>query len=264
MLPVVYINLDRDVQRRQAMETMLRRHGLSFERLPAVVWADLDESSRTRLYAPALNRRQFDRPLADGEKGCYASHLKACEHLLACDAAAMVVLEDDVELTEAFADVVAAIESLPPQGWDLIKFHSRPRERPARAVPLTASHSLVAYRRVPSMSNGYALSRAGAAKLLQHRRPFGRPVDVDVRYWWEVGLRVLGVVPSIVGEGAAASASSIWRDVRPHRSWGGRWRRLRLQVAYTWCNAWYAARVDPLQAVMVAAGATKPARDPRQ
>lgn len=242
MLPVVYINLDRDAQRRQAMEAMLRRHGLPFERLPAVAWAVLDEASRTRLYDLALNQRQFDRPLVDGEKGCYASHLKACEHLLASTAPALIVLEDDVELSDAVADVLAAIEALPPEGWDVIKLYSRRNERPAAATPLTGAHQLVAYRRVPSMNNGYALSRTGAAKLLQHRRPFGRPVDVDVRYWWEADLRVLGVVPGVVTMGAGSEVSSIWHGGRPGRTWAERWRRWSAQLDYSLRNAWHRRR----------------------
>lgn len=242
MLPVIYINLDRDLERRQAMEATLNHHGLPFERLPAVIWSALDDVSRARFYAPALNQRQFFRPLADGEKGCYVSHLRACEHLLASNAPALIVLEDDVELTAAFIDVVAAIEALPPDRWDLIKLYSRRDERPAATVPLTGMHQLVTYRRVPSMCNGYALSRAGAIKLLQHRRPFGRPVDVDVRYWWEADLRVLGVLPTVVNIGLSAEASSIWRDGRPDRRWPQRWRRWSLQFDYSLRNAWYRHR----------------------
>lgn len=242
MLPVIYINLDRDLERRQAMEAMLHPHGLPFERLRAVAWAELDQASRAQLYDPALNRRQFERLLVDGEKGCYASHLKACEYLLASSAPALIVLEDDVHLTDGFVDVLAAIEALPTEGWDVIKLYSRHNERPVAAMPLTSEHQLVTYRRVPSMCYGHAISRAGAAKLLQHRRPFGRPVDVDMRYWWEADLRILGIVPAVVTRGAASEISSIWQGGRFNRTWAERWRRWGLQLDYTLRNAWHRHR----------------------
>lgn len=59
-------------------------------------------------------------------------------------------------------------------------------------------------------------------------RPFGRPGDVDVRYWWEADLRVLGVVPGVVTQGAGSEVSSIWHGgdpVGPGQSAGGAGRR---------------------------------------
>ncbi|TSE36243.1 glycosyltransferase family 25 protein [Tepidimonas charontis] len=239
MLPIVYINLDRDAQRRERMEAVLANLPLSYQRLPGVLWTDLDSVAQAQLYCPALNAQQFCRPLVDGEKGCYASHLRACEHLLASAASALVVLEDDVTLQEGFVDVVQAISTLPPDGWDIIKLYSRPSERAVGQRMLTARHHLIRYRRVPSMSNGYVLSRSGARKLLQHRRPFGRPVDVDVRYWWECDLRVLGVLPSLVIPGVAAEASSIWHSGRPRRTRGERWCRWWSQIDYSMRNLWH-------------------------
>lgn len=249
MLPVVYINLDGDLERRQAIEAMLRRIGVEPIRLPAVIWGNLSPAEQSSLYDASLNLRQFERPLAAGELGCYASHLRACEWLLASTATALVVLEDDVLVDDAFSEVVQAIEALPADAWDLIKLHSRPNERPWDRLPLAARYDLIAYRRVPSMSNGYVVSRAGAAKLLMHRRPFGRPVDIDVRYWWEAGLRVLGVWPTLVHDSSAAQVSSIWRVQRLRRSAAQRWRRLQQQVGYTLRNAWYRWRLNPLSAL---------------
>lgn len=242
MLPVVYINLDRDVQRRERMEALLAPLPFPHARLAGVLWRELDAVARARLYAPALNARQFFRPMVDGEKGCYASHLRACEYLLASQAPALVVLEDDVALDASFAEVLDAVAALPPDGWDVVKLYSRDGERPRDQRPLTPHHRLITYRRVPSMSNGYVLSRSGARKLLDARRPFGRPVDVDVRYWWECDLRVLGVVPAVVTMGPASEASSIWGGDRPRRTWAERWRRWVLQLDYSARNAWHGRR----------------------
>ena len=239
MLPIVYINLDRDVQRRERMEALLAPLPFPHQRLAGVLWGRLSAAEQAQLYSPALNAVQFFRPLVDGEKGCYASHLRACEHLLASQNTAVVVLEDDVSLETGFAEVVHAVAQLPADSWDIVKLYSRDGEQPWGERPLTPNHRLITYRRVPSMSNGYILSRSGARKLLAGRRPFGRPVDVDVRYWWECGLRVAGVTPAVVTMGAISESSSIWSGGRHRRSWGERWVRWRLQLDYTIRNAWY-------------------------
>lgn len=235
MLPIVFINLDRDLLRRQALYAQLVHLGLSATRLPGVLWADLPSEVQRALYDPGLNAQTYPRPLVAGEKGCYASHLRAAKHLLASDAPAHIVLEDDVCLSDSFVDVVAAVALL-PDGWDMIKFNSRDWEQPLARRGLCPGHELIAYRRVPSMGTGYAMSRRGAQKMLARRVPFGRPVDVDFRYWWECDWRVLGVMPGVVTLGAQAAKSSIWNE-RPDFQWSQRLRKWRLQLGYSVLNA---------------------------
>lgn len=240
MLPIVYINLDRDLHRRHALEAQLARQGLVAQRLPGVLWQELADDERQRLYDPALNASSYPRPLVDGEKGCYASHLRAAQWLLASGAPAHIVLEDDVCLSDAFVPVVSALSSAPAD-WDMIKFNSRPNESPWARQTLCSGHELVAFRRVPSMGTGYALSRRGAEKMLARRVPFGRPVDVDFRYWWECNWQVLGVVPGIVTLSDHADQSSIW-EKRPDFRWAQRWKKWRLQLTYTVLNALHRTR----------------------
>ena len=240
--PLVYINLDRDVQRRERMEALLSGLPFPHSRLPGVLWSELPFQEQQRLYSPSLNARQFFRPLVDGEKGCYASHLRACEYLLASDWPAIVVLEDDVALAPGFSDAIIALLNHVREGWDLIKLYSRPDERPRARQVLTGNWHWMVYRRVPSMSNGYVLSRSGARKLLERRIPFCRPVDVDVRYWWECDLRVFGILPTIVTMAPSSEDSSIWAAGRPQRTWGERLRRWRLQADYSLRNAWHGTR----------------------
>lgn len=250
MLPIVYINLDRDIHRRQSLEAQLVLQGLSAQRLPGVLWRELPDREQQRLYDPALNARSYPRPLVDGEKGCYASHLRAAQWLLDSGAPAHVVLEDDVSLSDTFVPVLSALSSL-PQGWDMIKFNSRPDESPWARETLCPGHDLVAFRRVPSMGTGYALSRSGAEKMLARRMPFGRPVDVDFRYWWECHWQVLGVVPGVVTLADHAAQSSIW-EKRPDFKWAQRWRKWRLQVTYTLLNTLHRSRhqhVPPVPSV---------------
>ena len=244
-LPLVFINLDKDSERRTRIEGQLAHLGLPGERLPAVWWKHLPPAEQSLLYSAERNHGLYYQPLVDGEKGCYASHIQAWRQLLASDAPALVVLEDDVRLTPQFADVVNAIAAL-QEPWDMVKLLGRDREKGRSQRPLVPGTALVDYSRVPSMTAGYVVSRAGAAKLLAHRQPFGRPIDVDLRFWWECDqLRILGVSPSAIALDDTSEVSSIW-DTRDTLTPGQRWRKFCMKLALTLGNAWHRRRLPKL------------------
>ena len=244
-LPLVFINLDKDSERRTRIEGQLAHLGLPGERLPAVWWKHLPPAEQSLLYSAERNHGLYYQPLVDGEKGCYASHIGAWQQLLASDAPALVVLEDDVRLTPQFAEVVKAIAAL-QEPWDMVKLLGRDREKVRSQRPLVPGTALVDYSRVPSMTAGYVVSRAGAAKLLAHRQPFGRPIDVDMRFWWECDqLRILGVSPSAIALDDTSEVSSIW-DTRDTLTPGQRWRKFTMKLALTLGNAWHRRRLPTL------------------
>lgn len=231
--------------RRTRIEGQLAHLGLPGERLPAVWWKHLPPAEQSLLYSAERNHGLYYQPLVDGEKGCYASHIQAWRQLLASDAPALVVLEDDVRLTPQFADVVNAIAAL-QEPWDMVKLLGRDREKVRSQRPLVPGTALVDYSRVPSMTAGYVVSRAGAAKLLAHRQPFGRPIDVDLRFWWECDqLRILGVSPSAIALDDTSEVSSIW-DTRDTLTPGQRWRKFTMKLALTLGNAWHRRRLPKL------------------
>lgn len=238
MLPVVYVNLDRDADRRTRMEAEFAKHGINAERFDATLWTALPESEQARLYSRALNRRQFHKPLVNGEKGCYASHLRAWQWLVDSTHPALVVLEDDVALKPGFARVIEAIEALPP-GWEMIKLIGRLDERKPeklrRRQDLAPGFELIDYKRVPSLTAGYVVSRAGAAKLLASRIPFGRPIDVDLRHWWENSLRIQGVLPAAIALDETSLDSSIGAKVS-EASLAAKFRKFRHKAGYSWNN----------------------------
>ena len=244
-LPLVFINLDKDSERRTRIEGQLAHLGLPGERLPAVWWKHLPPAEQSLLYSAERNHGLYYQPLVDGEKGCYASHIQAWRQLLASDAPALVVLEDDVRLTPQFADVVNAIAAL-QEPWDMVKLLGRDREKVRSQRPLVPGTALVDYSRVPGMTAGYVVSRAGAAKLLAHRRPFGRPIDVDLRFGWECDqLRILGVSPSAIALDDTSEVSSIW-DTRDTLTPGQRGRKFTMKLALTLGNAWHRRRLPTL------------------
>lgn len=247
MPPIRYINLDRDTERRACMEAELQRTGLQGERFPALLWTALSETEQASFYSAALNARQHHLPLVNGEKGCYASHLQLWRWLLASEHECAIVLEDDVRLEDGFSAVCEAIAAN-EQSWDMIKLIGREglgkgEKLVGMGLPLPAGRELVQYRRVPSLTAGYAIHRRGAAKLLAHRLPFGRPIDVDLRHWWECGddFRLLGVRPAVIALDDTSQQSSINATLKA-LPWRQRWRKFLLKTRYTLANA---KRVKP-------------------
>ncbi|WP_232788487.1 glycosyltransferase family 25 protein [Macromonas nakdongensis] len=235
MPPVYFVNLACDSDRRQRMEREFARLGIQGRRFDAVLWTGLSEQERLRLYSEDLNLKQYHCPLVSGEKGCYASHLALWQQLCDGTDSAMVVLEDDVELSDDFVPVIEAAMAKAGD-WDMLKLISRSRENPRHATPLTSSgHQLITYRRIPSLTAGYVITRAGAQKLLASRLPFGRPIDIDLRFWWENGLRIRGVLPALLTLHETSEVSSIGQ--RASRAGKSRWRQWKNKFIYNFMNS---------------------------
>ena len=244
-LPVCYINLASDVLRRVRMETELQRIELKGQRMEAVRWTSLPEPEQRELYSPDLNHRQFHLLMVAGEKGCYASHIKAWRMLLESQHQALVVLEDDVRFDDRLPSVLDAISDL-DLPWDMIKLIGRDREKVRSRRELIKGIDLVEYARVPSLTAGYVISRAGAQKLLASRVPFGRPIDVDLRFWWENDLLVLGVTPSMLILDETSFVSSIGtKSDHGQKHWALRLKKFRIKSVLTFRN-WQANRRRPL------------------
>mgnify|MGYP000665080665 CR=1 FL=1 len=244
-LPVYYINLASDELRRDRMELELQRIQLDGQRLDAVRWTALSDAEQQKLYSEDLNQQQFHLPLVAGEKGCYASHIKAWRMLLESQHHAFVVLEDDVRFDDRLSPVLDAINGL-DFPWDMIKLIGREREKVRSRRELIQGVELVEYARVPSLTAGYVISRSGAQKLLASRVPFGRPIDVDLRFWWESDLVVLGVTPSMLILDETSLVSSIGSKADQHgKSWSVRWKKFCLKSVLTFQN-WTASRRRPL------------------
>lgn len=243
-IPVVFINLDSDVVRRARMEAEFEKVGVQGRRLEAVRWTQLAEHEQARYYSPDLNARQYHSKLVNGEMGCYASHLKAWQMLLDSEHEHMAVLEDDVCLTGSFEPAIKALLEL-DKPWDMVKLIGRQNEKVRSRRALIAGHDVVEYARVPSYTAGYLVSRAGAQKLLASRQPFGRPVDVDLRFWWENQLRILGVSPGVISMDETSDQSTIaGRTVS--KPVGQRWRNFKMKLALTLQNAYHRAGQRPL------------------
>ena len=193
MAPLIYvINLDRDAERMASIRANLEALGLAFERLPAVMGKDVPEWEKLVDLPAYAWRNRLDSPRA-GEVGCYLSHLKAMETFLRTDAPWCVILEDDVEVLPACAEVLRSLAE--KDDWDLVKLFNFHSGMPVTKRALAGGHRLVAHLTRTTSSAAYAVNRRAAESLLKSMRPISEQVDHALDRPWETGLRTRGIRP---------------------------------------------------------------------
>lgn len=212
---IFVINLARSPNRWARVTAQLANCGLGCIRIEAVDATLLTPEELSAASPPALNRALYHKELTPGEIACYLSHRRAWQEIVARGLGGAIVLEDDVLLGRDFTTALAELERI-PLDWDVIKLGSL-STKPLAARTSATRFSLCAYRKVPISAFAQAVSRAGAEKLLNARRAFGRPVDVDLQFPWETGVEVLGLEPYPVTVDSACGSEIGTRRLHPSR-----------------------------------------------
>jgi glycosyl transferase family 25 len=186
------INLDRDTERMASIHANLVRIGLSYERLPAVMGKDVPDWEKLVDLSAYAWRNRLDMPRV-GEVGCMLSHRKAMETFLKTDAPRCVILEDDVEVLPACADVLRSLAE--KDDWDLVKLYKNHSGMPVKKRELAGGHDLVAHLTRTTCSAAYVINRRAAETLLKSMLPITEQVDHALDRPWETGLRTRGIRP---------------------------------------------------------------------
>jgi glycosyl transferase family 25 len=179
-------------ERWDSMTQQAAKLGLEFQQFEATVGKALNEQELTQWYNPHANLKKYHRNMTPGEIGCYVSHMRIWEKMVAENINFCLVLEDDIIIDEQLTDIIATFQTL--KEWDMIKLHDNRQhsfyEKEVLADYLTVGN----YLQVPNGTQGYILSLAGAKKLL-NRKPFFRPVDVDIQFHSEINFKIIGIKP---------------------------------------------------------------------
>jgi glycosyl transferase family 25 len=141
-----------------------------------------------------------------GEVGCYLSHLKAMETFLQTDAPWCVILEDDVEVLPACAEVLRSLAET--DDWDLVKLFNFHSGMPVKKRELAGGHRLVAHLTRTTSSAAYVVNRRAADTLLKSMLPMSEQVDHALDRPWENGLRTRGIRPMPVTLAPFATTTS--------------------------------------------------------
>ena len=213
--PTYLINLEENVVRRNNSIRQLKDLGLEWYRINAVNGWKLSERDIVKFYSAEANRYQAKSPLTAPEIGCYLSHLKAWERIASGNSAGGFIFEDDFLATAELRSVLAEISDDGGSTWDMIKLFSLDNSPHTIArQPLGQQHEIVIPYSVPSCTLGYGVTVAAAARLADHTIPFFRPVDEDLKFFWERGIRVSLVLPCPITVGVQRTSTGTIGDER--------------------------------------------------
>jgi glycosyl transferase family 25 len=195
--PIFVINLATSPERRRACAEHLTRLGLTPTFVDAVDGRTMSDAEIAALVDEDGRLRRAPKPLSKAEVGCYLSHWKVLETIVAEGLPQALVMEDDLMAGEALPAVLDALAAaaLPP--YDMIKLGiSEPQTKPFTAIlPLTGGAELVRHHNVVNSNLAYVITRAGAERFLRYGRPIRYPVDVAMNRAWRHGMDILGVRP---------------------------------------------------------------------
>jgi glycosyl transferase family 25 len=234
-LPIFVINLDGSTERLAKVESELSKHKLSFERISAVDGRLMSQAQLHEHYCKQKNISDYYKVLTAGEVGCYLSHRKAWQHIIERNLPSAIILEDDFLFEHPLDDVLLFAKA--QQNFDYIKLSDHPgRKRKTRILQTIGNSHLVSFDKVPARTCAQLVSYQGAEKLLKASESFGRPVDIDLQYWWEKDIQIQGIkpfpfapAPDVASDITAVQSRS---SLKKHRI-----RRIKQQIAFKINNA---------------------------
>ncbi len=109
---VYVINLDKDVERLQTIDTALRKQGILYERLPATLGSQVTSDPRLSQLCNSF--------CTDGVKGCALSHHRAWEDALKNGYSRILVFEDDSLIPDDFDKKVRDVMIKLPDSYDVL------------------------------------------------------------------------------------------------------------------------------------------------
>ena len=190
-MKIYVISLERAVERRRRVESVLAARGIDFEFFNAVNGFD---GLPTRLQAMPDDRHRVmfrSRPLTPGEKGCYASHFLLWEKCVELNEP-ILILEDDFLPTQYFEEVLETLPKVHEQ-YEYVKVE--PQVGSATALATIDNMQLMFWHNNMCWTTGYSISPQGARRLLEHSKKWLCSVDNYIGESYRTGLVCTGLIP---------------------------------------------------------------------
>ena len=231
-LATFLINLDRSPDRLAYSNLEFERYGIDYTRVQAIDGQQLDIAD----YPQAThNAWSYHTPLTINEVACYLSHLKALKSFLASDATHGMILEDDFAFIE---NPLPCIDSLMDiKGWDIVKIYNWKKRRLKKyftsfTTEQQTPYSLYFNASTAICNTGQIFTRRGAEKFLAKKDHLYRPVDVELKHYWEQSLRIKSLCPPIVTEHKQTQPESTIGHDKPKKTLPSLLWRMRYTVHY--------------------------------
>jgi glycosyl transferase family 25 len=173
-IPVFFINMEDAVDRRDWFAAQASRLGLEVTRVDAVVGRELPGETLDRLKASI----QSGTPLGPSEIGCFLSHRRAWEQVLASGAEWAFVAEDDLHLADGAVNYFRSTGWIPDDA-ELIKAETTFRRChfAREGSPTADGRQLRQLYSLHGGAGGYFICRKAAQDALDLTRDTCEPAD---------------------------------------------------------------------------------------
>ncbi len=205
------INLPSSTKRREAIKQQVSKEKLlEVVFVNAVKGSDLSYERSVELGYDREKRKLHRNDLELNEIACFLSHRKTLDIFLEGEEEYCIILEDDAELRDGFADVILQLLEF-SSGWDLINLDTRTNTIHGFSIKtLYGSRTLYVPLKVGLGATALLYSRSGAKKLRKSMNNFQFAFDTHIGFsHWKHRMVVAQIFPSIVSESKHIGASTI-------------------------------------------------------
>ena len=177
------VNLKDDIERRLHMEKQCANIGIKPIFIDAVYGLNLSNEEIDNVYIEELAIKLLGRPLIRNEIGCVLSHKKIYKILVQENIDYALIMEDDVEFSDDFLEVVSKLTKNFPRRWDIIALGNivtpiaRVKKSYVNSIKISAFYKLVRPVERFYGTQGYFISQSGARKLIKETQKIFLPAD---------------------------------------------------------------------------------------
>ena len=211
--PIYCISLSRATERRKAMRRQLDALGHPYQIVDAVDGATLDLSTLNDRLRQDIMRLRYGHDLIPEEIGCFLSHYQLWESFVQENTPVALILEDDVILSDDFAEVVSEMVA-EKWRWDIILLDTRKyhKGKTIRTVG-GEKYSIIRVNRRILGTGAYLINTRAAKNLVSYCYEICSPIDKLFGEWWRNGLAFYCLCPRLAEHGGAEDSTIGFRKV---------------------------------------------------
>ena len=194
-IPSFVINLERNAERRGHMQAALDRLGVSAEFFSAVDGKKL-RPDELAAYDRAKALRFYGSDMTASEIGCYLSHYRLMQRVVAENIDVALIMEDDLIFEDSFPSVVRDLLAQPVRDWLIVRLNvtktrvAFPKNKGDEGVKVAtlADGELFRVNRHPLSAGAYLITRRGAEIMVEYGKTIFVPIDHMMDRFWENGV----------------------------------------------------------------------------
>lgn len=235
------ISLARATQRCANITANLQQAGIQFEIVDAVDGETLNVDSIKHRLTNDQRKIQRNEGISPAEIGCFLSHYKIWEKIVAEAIPFSLVLEDDSVQHDIFFEVVQQIVAS-KYYWNIVHLSPSKLSTSASHIENYGKHSLMQFSHPESSTDSYLIDLDGAKKMLAYCFLIRDSIDCQWKWYWESNVYFYHVYPPVAWQTHAHSYIEHQRGTKKTKAqqkaeigrWNYFWRSTKKRYARQW------------------------------